>query len=165
MQNVKEFKYLGTSINKKGSFTTTLEGFNCKGSRTLYSIATKIPLKEFLMKTMIKLFDVCIALILLYGSEVWAPYISHDYTKWEPTPIERIHIQYLKWLLGVNRSSTNILVKGETGRNPLLASALTRNINYIKYLNKRCNSTLVKQALVYETQNNRLTILSLAQKT
>ena len=114
---------------------------------------------------MIKIFDSCIAPTLLYGSEVGAPYITHDYTKWESTPIERIHTQYLKRLLGVNRSTTNILVRGETGRNPLLASTLTRNINYIKYLNNKCNSTLVKQALDYETSKKdyRQTILSLVQ--
>ena len=61
----------------------------------------------------------------------------------------------------MNRSTTNILVRGETGRNPLL----TRNINYIKYLNNKCNSTLVKQALDYKTskKDNRQTILSLIQ--
>ena len=100
---------------------------------------------------MIKIFDSCIAPTLLYGSE-FGLLISH-YTKWESTPIERIHTQYLKRLLGVNRSTTNILVRGETGRNPLLASTLTRNINYIKYFNNKCNSTLVKQALDYETSN------------
>ena len=65
----------------------------------------------------------------------------------------------------MNRSTKNILVRGETGRNPLLASTFTRNINYIKYLNNKCNSTLVKQALDYETskKDNRQTILSLVQ--
>ena len=165
IENVKEFKYLSITINRKGSFTPTLEDLSCKGSRALYAIASKIHLKDTPIKTMIKIFDSCIAPTLLYGSEVWAPYITHDYTKWESTPIERIHTQYLKRLLGVNRSTTNIPVRGETGRNPLLASTLARNINYIKYLNNKCNSTLVKQALDYETskKDNRQTILSLVQ--
>ena len=166
IENVKEFKYFGITINRKGSFTPTLEDLSCKGSTVLYAIASKIHLKDTPIKTMLKIFDSCIAPTLLYGSEVWAPYITHDYTKWESTPIERIHTQYLKRLLGVNRSTTNILVRGETGRNPLLASTLSRNINYIKYLNNKCNSTLVKQALDYETskKDNRQTILSLVQK-
>ena len=165
IENVKEFKYLGIAINRKGSFKPTLEDLSCKGSRALYAIASKIHLKDTPIKTMIKIFDSCIAPILLYGSEICAPYITHDYTKWESTPIERIHTQYLKRLLGVNRSTTNILVREQTGRNPLLASTLTRNINYIKYLNNKCNSTLVKQALDYETskKDNRQTILSLVQ--
>ena len=165
IENVKEFKYLGITINGKGSFTPTLEDLNCKGSRALYAIASKIHLKDTPIKTMIKIFDSCVAPTLLYGSEVWAPYITHDYTKWESSPIERIHTQYLKGLLEVNRSTTNILVRGETGRNPLFASTLTRNINYIKYLNNKCNSTLVKQAPDYETskKDNRQTILSLVK--
>ena len=124
IENVKECKYLGITFNRKGSFTPTLEDLSSRetvGSQALYAIASKIHLKDTPIKTMIKIFDACIAPILLYGSEVWAPYITHDYTKWESTPIERIHTQYLKRLLGVNRSTTHILVRGETGRNPLLA--------------------------------------------
>ena len=65
-----------------------------------------------------------------------------------------------------NQHTTNILVRGETGRNSLLASTLTRNINPIKYLNNKCNSTLVKQARDCETskKDNRQTVSSLAQK-
>ena len=96
IENVKEFKYLGITINRKGSFTPTLEDLSSQetvGSRALYAIASKIHLKVTPIKIMIKIFDACIAPILLYGSEVWAPYITHDYTKWESTPIER-YTQY-----------------------------------------------------------------------
>ena len=108
---------------------------------------------------MIKIFDSCIAPILLYGSEVWAPYITHDYTKWESTPIERIRTQYLKRLLGVNRSTTNILVR-RNWQKPITCLNTCQ-----KHLNNRCNSTLVKQARDYETskKDNRQTILSLVQ--
>ena len=46
IQNIKEFKYLGISINKNCSFTPTLEDFSCKGSRALFAIASKSPLKK-----------------------------------------------------------------------------------------------------------------------
>ena len=57
------------------------------------------------------------------------------------TPIEKIHSQLLEGILGLNRSTTNILVR---------AYILNRNINYIKYVENKCNTTLVKQALTYE---------------
>ena len=78
-----------------------------------------------------------------------------------PLPLKDIHNTPEK----ASRSE-QINHRGETGRNPLLASTLTRNIKYIKYLNNKCNSTLVKQALDYETskKDNRQTILSLVQK-
>ena len=99
---------------------------------------------------MLKLFDTYISPILLYGSEVWGPYLNINYTNWESTPIEKLHKQYIKRLLGVNRSTTNILTRAETSRNTLMAPILIRNINYTKYVENKNDNTLVKQALNYE---------------
>ena len=71
IENVKEYKYLGITINsKKCSFIPTLADLGCKGKRALYAITSKIPLRLFPIKTMLKLFDVCITPILLYGSAI-----------------------------------------------------------------------------------------------
>ena len=104
--------------------------------------------------------------ILEYGSEVWAPYLNPDQDKWDATPIERVHTQFLKRLLGVNRSTTNILARAELGRHSLQSSILSRNINYIKYVEKENNHSLVKQAFLYEDQHKdeRNTIFTLARK-
>ena len=120
IENVKEYKYLRITINsKKCSFIPTLADLGCKGKRALYAIISKIPLKLFPIKTMLKLFDVCITPILLYGSEIWRAYTNIDHNKWESTPIEKLHTQLIKRILGVNRSTTNILVRGEIGRHSL----------------------------------------------
>ena len=55
------------------------------------------------VKIMLNLFDTCIAPILLYGSEVWAPFMNHDWIKWDTTQTEKIHVQFFKRVLGVNR--------------------------------------------------------------
>ena len=39
--------------------------------------------------------------------------------------------------LGVNRSTTNVLVRSEVGRHSLQEKILTRNINYIKYIDSK----------------------------
>ena len=153
IENVKVFKYLGITINSINcTFLPTLDDLSCKGFRSMYAIASKVPIKGISIKNMLKLFDKCISPILLYGSEVWDPYLNINYTNWESIPIEKLHTQYIKRLLGVNRSTTNILTRAETGRNPLMAPILTRNINYIKYVENKNDSTLVKQALNYEKQ-------------
>ena len=113
----------------------------------MHAIAFKVPIKGISIENMLKLFDTCISPILLYGSEVWGPYLNINYTNWESTPIEKLHTQYIKRLLRVNRSTTNILTRAETGRNPLMVPILIRNINYIKYMGNKNDSTLVKQAL------------------
>ena len=96
------------------------------------------------VKTMLKLFDSCIAPILLYGSEVWAPFMNFDWKQWDSTQIEKIHTQFLKRLLGVNRSTTNVLIRSELGRHSLQEQILARNINYIKYIESKDPQTLVK---------------------
>ena len=58
IENVKECKYLGITINRKGSFTPTLEDLSSReavGSPALYAIASKIHLKDTPIKTMIKI--------------------------------------------------------------------------------------------------------------
>ena len=84
------------------------------------------------------------------GSEIWGAYTNIDQNKWESTPIEKLHTQLIKRILGVNRSTTNILVRGEVDRHSLQANILNQNINYMKYVENKCNTTLVKQALNYE---------------
>ena len=113
------------------------------------------------VKTILKLFDACISPILLYRSEVWAPYLDTDLKKWDQTPIEKVHTQFLKRMLGVNYSSTNILVRRECGRNSLQEKILNRNINYIKYVVNKNSDSLVAQALTYEItkQDSRVSIM------
>ena len=66
-----------------------------------------------------KLFESVIFPILLYCSEIWGAFGSLDYEKWDGNPIEKVHLSFCKNVLGVNRSTTNNLVRGELGRYPL----------------------------------------------
>ena len=133
--NTKVFKYLGITINCKNcTFTQTLTDLSIKASNGIYSLFSKIPIKLAPVKTMLNLFDTCIIPILLYGSEIWTPFMNHDWVKWDTTQTEKIHIQFLKTLLGVNRSTTNLLTRSELGRHSLQELILIRNINFIKYV-------------------------------
>ena len=114
---------------------------------------------------MLKLFDASVTPILLYGSEVWEPFTNHDWKKWDTTQTEKIHTQFLKRLLGLNRSTTNLITRGELGRHSLQAQIVTRNINYIKYLEKKDPQTLVRQAANYELSHlERISFYSLFKK-
>ena len=104
--------------------------------------------------------------ILTYGSEIWAPYMDHDWKNWDSTPIERTHTQFLKRLLGVNRSTTNVMVRAEMGRHSLQERILKRHLNYIFYASMKNPASLVHQALTYEEakKDERRTIFSLYQR-
>ena len=64
-----------------------------------------------------KLFDALIMPVVSYGCQAWLPYtniIKGLVTKGELTlpnvaqdPLERIHLSFLKWTMGVNKFTSN----------------------------------------------------------
>ena len=166
LENVKEFKYLGITVHKKScSFTPTLNHFKVKATRALYALRTKININNLPLKVALKLFDAIIKPILLYGSEVWEPFLNQDENKWDQNNVEKVYTQFLKQVLGVNRSTTTAMVRGELNRHSLQEEILRRNINYAIYIQQKEGMPYVKQALEYEMQRNaKVTFFSTMDK-
>ena len=120
-----------------------------KATNALFALKSKLPMKLISVTTALRLFDSCISPILLYASEVWFPYVYNEPKKWDETPIEKVHTQFLKRMLGVNYSTTNLMVRRECGRNPLSVEILKRNTSYIQYLMRK-EDAIARQALIYE---------------
>ena len=152
LENVKEFKYLGITIHKKNcTFTPTLKYLRLKSTRAFYALKSKVNIYNLPLKIALKLLDSIIKPILLYCSEVWEPFLNQDQEKWDKeNVIEKAYLQFLKQLLGVNRSTTNAMIRGELDRHCLQEEILRRNINYTRYLNQKNNNWYVKQAYTYE---------------
>ena len=75
------------------------------------------------------------------------PFHQTDFNKWDSIKIEFVHLKLCKHILGVNRSTSNILVRGEVGRMPLKTAVDTKKIvQYYKHLINSENK-LVHQAL------------------
>ena len=164
LENTREMKYLGISMNKQNaSFTPAVEALKTKATRALYGLRSKIDFRQLPVSLSLKLFDCLIRPILLYASEVWVPFMNHDSSKWDYNVIERVHMQFIKRILGVNRSTTNILVRGEVNRHSLLDEATRRNIRYAGYIHKKDPDTLVKQAYEYQLSRplNSITFMNI----
>ena len=58
----------------------------------------------------------------MYGSEIWGFHKAND--------VEKVHVRFLKQILGVRLQTSNITVYGELGRFPLV---ILRKINILKY--------------------------------
>ena len=158
LENVKEFKYLGITIHKKsGSFTPTLTYFKNKARRALYALRAKININNIPLKVALKLFDAIIKPILLYGSEVWEPFLNQDESKWDQNEVEKTYTQFLKQILGVNRSTMTAMVRGELNKHSLQEEILRRNINYAGYIQQKTGSPYVRQAFEYESQRSTTT--------
>lgn len=150
MENVKSFKYLGFTIGAKNcSFSNTLNDLSIKANRAIFSLNNRIKLSMLPTKLALKVFSSQIAPILLYGSEVWAPYSNFNFENWDRTVIERTHTQFLKRLIGCGIHTPNLMVRAEMGRRPLLYDIINRSVLYIKHV-ASVSGTLANNSLDYE---------------
>ena len=153
IENTKTFKYLGFTISSsKCSFLPTLDDLSARASKGLYALRSRLPFNSLPIKTILKVFDACIMPILLYGSELWGVYTNLDWKRWDESKIERVHTQFLKRLLGVNRSTTNIMTRAELGRHSLQEFMTRRYVRYVSYLGEKDSEYLCKQAYSYELE-------------
>ena len=86
------------------------------------------------VNTVLHLFDHTICPILLYGCENWGTLSAYKinnnnlslfeaFKDWE---FEKLNIKFCKYLLGVNKKSTNIAVLSELGRYPIYLKLITQ---------------------------------------
>ena len=121
-----------------------------KANRAIFALKNKVKLSRLPVKLAIKIFKSQIVPILLYGSEMWGPYMNFYYSKWETTVIERVQTQFSKRLLGCNLQTSNNMARANTGCRPLITMIIKRFI--FKSLQNR-KSNLCYDAFVFETEN------------
>lgn len=153
IENVKTFKYLGFTISAKNcNFQNTIDDLTLKANRVIYAIKNKIKLSKLPIKLAIKIFKSLVVPILLYGSEVWGPFVNPDYLTWENSKTERVHTQFLKQVLGCHFQTSNNMIRADTGCRPLISMVIKRFISYTKSLNNR-KSALCYDSIIYEAGN------------
>ena len=156
LENVKIMRYLGFTISaNKCSFLQTTEDLSVKAGRAIYALNTKIKLSRIPTRLAIKIFNSQIKPILLYGAEVWGPYIDCDYEGWDNNKIEQTHTQYIKRCLGCNYQTSNIMARGEIGARPLLLDIIKKSISYINNIKGRMDS-IAYSAYKFELTNEEV---------
>ncbi|MCU7801013.1 MAG: reverse transcriptase family protein [gamma proteobacterium symbiont of Lucinoma myriamae] len=97
LEMVKKFTYLGVIISSNGKFYQSQKHLAEQARKALFSLNNLFDCTMLHIKDKLKLFDCMILPILMYGCEIWGFHDSSD--------IERVHLKFLKQLLGV-RSQT-----------------------------------------------------------
>ena len=128
LSNVAEFVYLELKINAAGCFKESLDLLSEKAKRACFSLNENFKLKYILIIAL-KLFDATVLPILTYGAFERAGYDS-----WEKSPIEQVHLNFCKHILGVNRSTPNMLWRTELGRIPLKAVTDLKILGFFKHI-------------------------------
>ena len=119
---VNQFCYLGMLFNYNGKFLHTQKHIADQGRKALFAVFSKLNKFKFNIETQCAVFDSYVNSILSYGSEVWGFHKAND--------VEKLRTYFCKRILGVKKSTSNIMVYCELGRLPLY---LTRKLKIIKF--------------------------------
>ena len=122
LEVVHHFKYLGVTVSYNISFKQCIQELNKQATRAMYALLAKSRALDLPVDIQLHLFDSLVAPILLYGCEVW----GHQ----RVDSIEKLHLKFLKYVLGVKLSTCNSIVYGELGRFPLIINLKKRIIGF-----------------------------------
>ena len=111
--------------------------------------------------TSIHTFDHTVKPILLYASEVWGIFDENKFVRasvFNDLQIEKHTIKFCKYILGMNKKASNLLVRDDLGRNPFYIDVIITMLKYWLHLHTIDSSQarLLSQALNenYLTFNN-----------
>jgi exonuclease III len=143
--SARSYCYLGITFSLSGSFVPALQQLRQKGLRAYFSLKKTIDIRAMKKSTVFKLFDALVLPVASYACQVWLPstFIVRELTN--PTNgyhlpaiardhLERLHISFLKWTMGVHKRTSNAAVWGDCGRYPLGITLLKQTFDYYERL-------------------------------
>ena len=143
LEIVDQYKYLGVLFNT----INRVNGNVFKNAQAHICIQAKKAMFKILKDTRkigmlspnvaLKLFDSLVLPIMEYGNEVW-------FSNKEIGDLEKVHLKYLKIILGVNKSTCNLAVRGELARYPLIIRQKVQCIKYWSRILTSIDGSLVK---------------------
>lgn len=151
--------YLGVIFTPSGSFSKACDRLCDQAKKALFKLKSwdlrsNIP-------TALKLFKTLIQPILLYCCEAWGPfYFKKPNPKnflqlCDSIPQEKILLQFCKYILGVNRRTSNAATRGELGMFPLFTQIISQTAKYWLKLQNFPNS-LAYHAYIDPLSNNNI---------
>ena len=138
---VSDYTYLGVIFNYNGSFNKAMKKQINQARRAMFHLKSKARKLSLPIDVQCELFDVLVAPILLYGSEVWG------YENLEC--IEMFYKKFLKSLLGLKRGTANCMVFGELGRLGLTYNIEKRMVNFWLRLNGNVHGRSKLSCIIY----------------
>ena len=131
--------YLGVVFNTSGSFTTSKQEIHNKGNKDLSKIRKTFLHDAPKVTTLLHIFNHTIRPILLHSSEILGYFSSNKYInnldrlfkkEIHSLVLEKIHIKFCKFILGVRTKSSNMGVRGDLGNFPILFDVLYNMVKY-----------------------------------
>jgi len=154
LECVKNYKYLGIIISASGKFTEAKTQLHNKALKATFKLYKDLKTTEPSVSTLLHLFDHMIKPIVLYGCEIWGTLTNATlqtttdiYDLFKDWEFEKLNIKFCKYILGVNRRSTNIAILSELGKYPLHISLLVSIFSFWHRLQNKEDNSLLSNAL------------------
>ena len=141
---VDNFTYLGLNFTHNGNMSSAVKTLNEQALRAYSSLLSMFDKVSLDVKTKLSLFDSMVVPILTYSSEVWGVYNYKE--------VDKLHIRFLKYILGVKNQTPTMALYGETGRFPLSVICKERSIKFWTKIMK--NNELTISKMYFELCNN-----------
>ena len=160
LEPVQTFCYLGFEVKASGTVTHALDTMYDKANKAMRPLLCAISRFNIPVKTAISLFHTLISPIMLYSAENWITLsdkklqtftIDSAFDNTNKSKVNNIHKKFLKYILGINKSSPTLAVMGDTGEIPLLLKGYRLMINFWHRIRRLPEETLVKKALLENT--------------
>ena len=155
IDNVKNYSYLGVNFSNSGSFTFAKQTLYEKGLKAYFKFRKSFQHHKPKVKTLLHVFDHTIKPVILYGSEIWGTFSTEKMKKLQDRyfntlcsnlPAEKLHIKFCKYVLEVNKRSTNLAILGELGRYPLILEIFVTMIKFWKRISTLNTSDIISEA-------------------
>ena len=159
--SVKTYTYLGIIFTLSGSLKHTQHVLRQKGLRAYFGMKRYVDLNNISKMAAFKLYDALVQPVANYGCQIWLPtteistaiigtknpalLMSHITSD----PLERLHLSFLKWTLGVPKQTSNAAVYGDSGRTPTVLRIIKQFVSFINrlsLLDRNDSQTIVRHA-------------------
>ena len=151
LEEETEYKYLGINFKNSGSLKLAKHKIYQIALKAVYKIQSITKDMNINIRTCLHLFDTLVTPIRMYGSEVTCAFnvkgdsknIFENVLKSEQ---ELIHIKFCKYLLGVNKTASNLAALGECGRYPIFLRSMKQIWKFIEKCRNCEDDNLLKHA-------------------
>lgn len=148
-----KYTYLGVTLSNNGCFNNAIQDLCKKASKAMFKLKHTIYHLNLAPKLSLHLYNTLVRPICTFSSEIWGAFdksqdkmfniLSDSYDSFDQACYEKLDLKFSKSILGVNKKSSNVAVRGELGRFPTIIFILKMVIkNWIRIVNYDNNSLL-----------------------
>ena len=157
LETVQSYCYLGIDLSSSGSFARSRGNLMDKAYKAMFPLCSVIADFYLPCKKAMQLFNSFIKPIALYNSENWATLTHHQieslqqkkttlFSYMTGSEASKVHLKFIKYILGVKRNCSNVAALGEMGELPLILHGFKSLLIFWHRIANLPDSTLVKQA-------------------